>query len=330
MSKPIVTVRLWGGLCNRFFQIAAIMGYSEKHNCEYKLYEKLMDDNSHTESLETLNILKTIFPELIIDKNSDIKESDFNMCIEIDGNDATNYIELQSPISNTSAILLKGYFQSEKYFPKNTIFLDKFENNMRFTIDKQNKSIDSNDKNHINDTTYINLQDRFDFTNTYFIHIRMGDYIGHYLLYLGYKTYLFNAIKHILTLHPEAIFLICSNEINKEKIKTEMGEIYELCNITNNKFYFESDLNINLEPLTTLYNMSMCNGGICLNSSFSWIGAYLCHIKNNTNNNNKNIVYSPKCIIMPNKWFNESYIPYSRYKDIYPFWEELNIISLEN
>ena len=66
----------------------------------------------------------------------------------------------------------------------------------------------------------------------------------------------------------------------------------------------------------------MCNGGICLNSSFSWIGAYLCHIKN------KNITYSQKCIIMPNKWFNESYIPYSRYKDIYPFWDEMTIMSL--
>ena len=233
MSKPNVTVHLWGGLCNRFFQIAAIIGYSEKHKCNYKLYEALMDDNSHTKRLETLNILKIVFPELIIDKNPDIKETDFDMIIKIDGNDATNYIELQAPKSNTSTILLKGYFQSEKYFPKNTIFLDKFENNTRLTIDKKNKLNDRNYTSDSNEITSINLQDRFDFKNTYFIHIRMGDYIGHYLLYLGYKTYLTNAIKHIIALNSQANFLICSNEINKEKIKEEIGEIYELYDIIN-------------------------------------------------------------------------------------------------
>ena len=44
-----------------------------------------MDDNSHTEKLETLNIIKILFPELIIDTNPDIKETDFDIIIDDGG-----------------------------------------------------------------------------------------------------------------------------------------------------------------------------------------------------------------------------------------------------
>lgn len=300
-----VSISLVGGLCNRLFQIAAIMGYAEKYNYNCKLYETLMYDNHHTSRITTLNIIKNIFPDLVIDSNQNIKEEDFDVIYEIDGNDATNYIELKPPPTSTSNILLKGYFQCEKYFPKNNIFLNKIINQL---------------KNEVNEMNY-------DFTNTYFLHIRMGDYLGSFLHYLGYNKYLSTSIDYIMKINPEANFLICSNEIDKNKIIKEMGEIY---NIKNIKYKFELDLNLNLEPLTTLCNMGRCKGGICLNSSFSWIGGYLCHLKDLDVNdkNNVNKINSQKCIIFPNKWFNEKYIPYSRYKDIYPSWDEVKIMSI--
>jgi hypothetical protein len=332
-SSPIVSVRLWGGLCNNLFQIGAIMGYAEKYCCKYRIYENLFDSSQHTTKAETLNIIAKLFPNLYIDPSTEISEKSFNQIIEINGDDTAKYIELQSPHKDSQLILLKGYFQSEKYFPKIQVFLDNFESVVnQYIISRSiiSRSINSRSINsrsiNLNildsSTSDTNNSDTNSDTNNlavYFIHIRMGDYLGHYLLYLGYKTYLTNAIKYIIELNnkknKKTRFLICSNETNKEKIKEEMGDLLLLMN----NYIFEYDYNKSLDPLITLVNMSVCDGGICMNSSFSWFGAYLCNLmkKNSAN------------IVMPSKWFNESFIPYYRYKDIYPLtWSNLQIIKI--
>lgn len=294
--KPIVSIRLWGGLCNNLFQIGAIMGYAEKYNCQTRIYTNLIDGNHHTTFNDTLNTIKIMFPDIFIDYSPDIKETDFNKIIEINGNNACTYINLSEPRQTDKLILLKGYFQSEEYFPKNHKFLSNFKN----LIEEYNMP-----------------GNRISFDNIYFIHIRMGDYIGHYLHYLGYKKYLTSAIEYINNkTNNKAKFLICSNESNKQNIINELGNII---NLMNNNYIFENDVNTYGNPLITLINMAQCSGGIGVNSSFSWFGGYLCNM--NSNNN--------AIITLPNKWFNEAYISYQTYMDIYPkTWKGLKILEI--
>ena len=137
--------------------------------------------------------------------------------------------------------------------------------------------------------------------------------------------------------------MIFSNERNRNAILNELGS--EITSQIN--YIFDLDTNPNLDPLISLTNMGLCKGGICVNSTFSWFGGYLCEktnkmlladefkilsrkstpeIENNLQNstkykeNNKN-----EFIIMPNKWFTT--IPYENYKDIYPKWNSLVLLD---
>jgi hypothetical protein len=229
---------------------------------------------------------------------------------------------------------LKGYFQSEKYFPilNSNKFLYPFVKTLiaNSTI-YQNKDENNNRNN-----------------NRYFLHIRMGDYINHYLHYLGYKKYLEASIKYILDRNPNAVFLICSNEKDKDKILQELDfgieNKYQNNLLSRIKYEFEIDINPELNPINTLKNMAICAGGICMNSSFSWFGAYLSKMANKLEycSNNyiaeeniteiitENNIINKNIIIMPNKWFNDRYISYELYRDIYPQWESLVILDIYN
>jgi len=313
MCFRIVSIKLWGGLCNRLFQIACCLGYAEKYNLKAVFYKCLFENNEHTDVNETINIIKQLLPHLDI-RDTYASELDFYI-IDISGDFACKYIDLQLPIHSNKNILLKGYFQSEKYF----------------SVLESNKFLYPFVKKLIDDNKYQNADNEYD--NRYFLHIRMGDYMNHYLHYLGYKKYLEASIKYILDRNSNAVFLICSNEKDKEKILQELDVGIENNLLSRIKYEFDIDINPNLNPLDTLQNMAMCiGGGICMNSSFSWFGAYISRMANieekniintNTNKNkNKNI------IIMPNKWFNDRYISRVMYQDIYPQWENLVILDI--
>ena len=336
----IVSIKLWGGLCNRLFQIACCFGYAEKYNLSPVFYKCLFEHNKHeyeyqnqhqtqnTNGENTITILKELLPELDI-RDDIVSESDFYI-IDIGGDFACKYIDLQLPLHTDKNILLKGYFQSEQYFP----------------ILESNKFLYPFVKNLIADSTIYRKTDNADnadnkYDNLYFLHIRMGDYMNHYLHYLGYKKYLETSIKYILDKNPNVVFLICSNEKDKTKILQELEFGIENNLLSRIKYEFEIDINPEINPLDTLKNMAMCAGGICMNSSCSWFGAYLSRVtskyrfclKNCSDNyiadeNNiiKNII--KHIIIMPNRWFNDRYISREMYQDIYPHWENLVILDI--
>lgn len=335
----IVSIKLWGGLCNRLFQIACCLGYAEKYNLSPVFYKCLFEHNKHeyeyqtqnTNGENTITILKELLPELDI-RDDVVSESDFYI-IDIGGDFACKYIDLQLPLHTYKNILLKGYFQSEQYFPilESNKFLYPFV-----------KKIITDDAIYQNAENAENANNKYDkYDNLYFLHIRMGDYMNHYLHYLGYKKYLETSIKYILDRNPNAVFLICSNEKDKTKILQELDFGTRNKNENNLlsriKYEFEIDINPDINPLDTLKNMSMCAGGICMNSSFSWFGAYLSrvtskykllleHCKDNYIVEEKNIIKN--IIIMPSKWFNNRYISIGMYQDIYPKWENLIILDI--
>jgi hypothetical protein len=312
MSARIVSIRLWGGLCNRLFQIACCYRFAEKYNMKPVFYTMFFNPNDHTPQPETIAILKELIPNIEI-QNTVVSENDFYI-IEVCGDLACKYVDLELPSNaGNRNVLLKGYFQSEKYFP----ILE--DNKFLASYTKSMNSINPDHLQNIVMDTGIGISKR------YFIHIRMGDYVGHYLHYLGYRNYLQKAIQYILVREPNAKFMICSNEKDKSKILKEIN-ISDDGNTINPAFEFEFEIDINpeLNPLKTLRNMALCNGGgICFNSSFSWFGAYLSKLYN-TND----FILGEQIFIMPDKWFNERYIPKTSYQDIYPEWKELVIMDI--
>jgi hypothetical protein len=104
---------------------------------------------------------------------------------------------------------------------------------------------------------------------SYFIHVRRGDYVGNQLYNIDYDAYLEKALRHVLKGAIEDVhFYVVSNDVS----------------YCNTHPLLVSNKNINVQftileeaitPLETLHFMASCRlGGICANSSFSWWGSY--------------------------------------------------------
>lgn len=152
-------------------------------------------------------------------------------------------------------VLLTGYFQSVKYFPS----------------DVPNIS-----------TTY--------YPNTYFIHIRAGDYINNSYHFICLKEYYRKCINIIRIKDPISKFLVFSNDNTYAKNYIDQYNIE----------YTISDITI---AYYTLIEMANCAGGICANSSFSWLGGYF-------QKDHRGI------ICMPSKWLTDT----TPTDDLYPSW----------
>jgi len=260
-----VYIDLSCGLGNRLFKIASAYGISKSQN---KLYA-INNDYKTKHNTQNLNYNETIFRNVIFKKFDNTKNK-FNFYES--ENDVCKFLEI--PNVNTDLFLF-GYFQNEKYFfnyKKEIYDLFRMENSRKdYLIQK-----------------YTNLD------NTYFLHVRRGDYtldinILHYIDLTKYY-------ENCFVLFPqEAHFLIFSDDIEFCK-KLKFIE-------NKNVSYVENENEIN-----SLYLMSLCKlGGIACNSTFSWWGSYL-----NENPNKK--------VTFPDKWFNNDW-------DVKIYWENSIIVS---
>jgi hypothetical protein len=132
------------------------------------------------------------------------------------------YTPLTSCLTN---VLLTGYFQNERYFPSD-------------------KLIPSIKTSH--------------YPNTYFFHIRAGDYLTTNEFNIDLVEYYKNCIS---TLASNVKYIVFSDDneyaINYMK---QFNVDYILLDKT--------------DQLEILIEMANCEGGICANSSFSWLGAF--------------------------------------------------------
>ncbi len=248
INKPgFININLMGGLCNQMFQIAAGYALSLKYN--KILLIKSLDKNPHSNINYFDNIFRKINNKLESSENNYVYTEPKNECL------------LYRDIPNFKNIELNGYFQNENYFMeyRNEILeLLKIES-------KQN----------------IYLREKYtDLSNSYFIHIRKGDYVNNSLHDIDIGNYYQKSIEYIKSINDNPVFYIFSNDIEYCKTLSWLNE--------NTKF-------IDLDEVNSLYLMSMCfKGGIAINSSYSWWGGYL-----NTN--------MDKLVIYPDKWFNSDW-----------------------
>jgi hypothetical protein len=113
------------------------------------------------------------------------------------------------------------------------------------------------------------------FTNTYFIHFRLGDYVDSQYD-IGLDKYYIDACR----LLSGGVFLIFSDEPDKVNL-TRYGLTADKCVIVPK----------NVGVWETLYLMSLCAGGICANSTVSWFGAFGCWSRTGS-----------KLLFMPDTW----------------------------
>lgn len=180
--------------------------------------------------------------------------------------------------------LIKGYFQSYKYFHHNRNEIIKI-----LEIDK-----------------YLN-KNKFEF-KAIAIHLRFGDYTfnqgNHVVLSPQYYINAINKlIENLGSEYKDYKFIIFGEKEDNDLIDDYISIFTE--NFTNlisfTKFY---DIYNNVTNYEELCYMSSCYHFIIANSTYSWFGAYLSN-------------YSTKKVICPKKWFGEKLVNINNTKDLY-------------
>ena len=274
----MISVVIKGGLGNQIFQILCALGYSYKTNNKLIIAKNLIHPNQHQNNDKelTVSILNKLFPEIEIIENLDTKE--FYKYNET--NSCFEYTNFYIK-EETKNILFNGYFINEKYFPYT----------FNYCIEKS-----------LNTSKYDDLIDKFE--NIYFIHIRLGDYVNNTFYNINLTEYYSYCINKIKEQDNLAKFIICTNEYG-----------YNLAAYINN-FPKNNDYIIqdeNNDALDTLYIMSSCQGGICSNSTLSWLGAYF-----QNKINNKEFIFMPYPWVQFIHGFNKE-----NTIDVYPKWTQV-------
>jgi hypothetical protein len=268
--KNTLYMRIQGGIGNQLFQIVSGYGIAMKNDMNFVVIDSCDIKKDFTHTTDNRYILQSFFKEF-----PNIKID----CINIDQipyfKDKTENCFQYSELKFQDDVLLDGYFQNEKYFNfcRNDI-LNKLKSNNKyynfFELLYQDRA-----------KQYIELA-----KNSYFIHVRRGDYVKNptfsKLYSINYDKYFTSAISYVLEIDPDAFFFVVSDDI-------EYCKTYHVLNNIKKGF-------VQLEDIETLYFMSYCyKGGICSNSTFSWWGSYL----------NEN---PDKIVTFPSKWMNNDWI----------------------
>ena len=233
--KRLVSIYIVGGIGNRICQVLAALGYAKKYNREFIFYMPHFHPNPHSSNKETKEFLFHLFPNVKVIYSpllwKELKDEEFS----------------DHPASR---IVLKGYFQNDKYYPPDM--------NKWFKIPKP-------------PITHFNISS-INFSNTYFIHYRFGDYINSDFE-VDLTDYYSKSIEAVKNKNSNVLFLVFSDQ--PEKVKNDLGII----------------LPVTVGFWESLWLMSKCSGGICANSSFSFCAALaLC---------------SKDSIYMPTQWKKE-------------------------
>ena len=238
--KSWVTPHLSGGLGNRLFQFAAAMGASEHWQVPCIFHTKTTQKNDHGPAD---NIYK-LYPTVPVVEQSD----PWFMYAEAKGG-FYKYepFDTEMPFPR---LLIDGWRQTEKYFPK------------QFNLAPQWHALLSEEKQQELLKSY-DLDTEEKRQNTWFLHIRLGDYkiLPHHQIQV--TEYYQKAITYL----PKGCRLL----LFSDEIQLCGSWVESMCKQQNHTFIpcFED------EEIASLWLMTQCQGGgIVANSTFSWWGAY--------------------------------------------------------
>lgn len=234
-----VQVGQYGRIGNQLFQVAACLGYANHYR------DEMMLPNWHCtytgKNMDTYFKYRLPYGQVI--PNAHYQEPHFQ------------YAKI--PFFGRNRIVdLRGYYQSEQYFSHCADLV----------------------RQHFEPTDAVVsslLQKYGDLSGTCSIHVRRGDYVGHFLHEVADMNYYRSAQSEMERLWPIKKYLVFSDDI-------------DWCrqNFVGNNFEFA----VGNQDIEDLFLMSKCENHIITNSSFSWWGSWLNPSPN-------------KVVIAPSKWF---------------------------
>lgn len=236
-------VRLHGGLGNQLFQVSSGYGIAKKHDMILILVSDYRKESfPHQEEVDTY--IKTIFSSFRLIHHGHLPQ--LPHYYERDNVQCFRHNESLGEES----VYIDGYLQTDKYFKEyRKEILDLFK--------PYNLRLDS-----------------------YFIHVRRGDFLNSDLHKVDLEEYYYRAIAYIEERSPHSHYYIISDDIPYCK------HLFETLDKT-----FVEDMAFSI--------MTSCKGGICANSTFSWWGSYL--------------IDREKIVILPKQWVNNG----NKNEDIY-------------
>jgi hypothetical protein len=219
----MIAIVIKGGLCNQLFMIFAGISYALDNNIDYFIYPTLIAKDYFNNFFKTIKSKVNI--PIDLDKCFKYEEPNFH------------YDQITQ---NKQNILIKGYFQSYKYFDNN--------------YDKILKIMDISLKNKLNKTISI--------------HFRIGDYIGlqynHNILPISYYINALEFLKTKIDIKEYKILVFCQ----------ECDNQFVFSNLKKLNYNFEK-VDDTIQDYEQLLLMASCEHNIIANSTFSWWGAYL-------------------------------------------------------
>ena len=256
----IVSVDLMGGLGNQLFQIFAAFAYAIEHNKKLIFpYEEVLHKGKSRPTywknfLNTLSIFTTANTANGV-SNSEL----FSLC------DQYQWLEHHySPIPFFSQnILLRGYFQSPKYFQEyeSQIIRMMHIEEMKYALKEEYAMFFTNEPGNIKGLYTISM------------HFRMGDYKGNpchpvlkYEYYVNALT-LISSVVNTMSMNIRVLYF-CEKEDN-DIVNSIIERLKEDCFILD--FIKVGD---EVADWKQILLMSLCDSQIIANSTFSWWGAY--------------------------------------------------------
>ena len=258
---PFVFARIHGGLGNQLFQCAATVGIAKMTNRLPVLV--FTDSPIHYQHNKVLHeYVDTVFKDMCCISYEHVEKVINNdaLCLqwsevhsEVPPNACFTFQKEVIDTLNATGhhVFLNGYFQNEKYFKdvKQELLGHFYNKKIAAQIaQKYPRVVDS-----------------------YFIHVRRGDYVGNKLYNINYDGYLEKAMKHLCSNSNASPihFYVVTNDVAYCKK-------HPLLSKKNNNVQMTILDDSSMSTLETLHFMSACKlGGICANSSFSWWGSYM-------------------------------------------------------
>lgn len=260
-TKPL-TIYIEGGLGNQLFMIFTGISKAKDENREYLLYINEKNDRHYYFN----DLLKILYANVINYNNIQLTiQSVYNepkFCY----NEIPNNVDM-----------IKGYFQSHKYFNKNALSII---NDLKI--------------NEIANDYKINFK-------SIALHFRLGDYVGKEPFYriLPFVYYV-KAIEYLrsnLIDFDDYTFLIFGEKADDNMINDFITQIN--FNVSKPIEYIKIYKRYpDIKDYEEFLYMSSCNHIIIANSTFSWFSAYLSNFMDN--NDNRIIICPSKC-----KWFGD-------------------------
>jgi len=277
---PFVFARIHGGLGNQLFQCAAAVGIAKMTNrLPVLVFTDLHIHYQHNKVLR--EYIDTVFKgmccisfehasNIINNESKCLQWSEVHSGVPPDACFKFQKQTIDALNATGHHVFLNGYFQNENYF----------------------KDVKQNMLNHFYDYSIAaQIAQKYPrVADSYFIHVRRGDYVGNKLYNINYDAYLAKAIKHLCTNASPIHFYVVTNDVAYCK-KHPLLSKYTILDDPH------------MSTLDTLHFMAACRlGGICANSSFSWWGSYM-----NS--------YLDKRVYFPYEWMTNIHVPIDVYPD---------------